>query len=201
VTKRFMMQLCAATLCLQIAAPAAQAEMSHDEKVAAAAALLGLAAILHNKHHYNNDYAPDSGESTAGFERGYRDAVHGYTLRRAQRDPRLRPGLRGGLVRAGSVGRASPDRRVWPDGAPDGNPGLCRDRRAELRRGHPPRSHREVDLAREARVGDRGEGRTQPHGLHHARQRRSDRGARRQAVACRAPCRPDVAHAMRETQP
>lgn len=39
-------------LCLQLSAAPAAAEMSHDQKVAAAAALLGIVAVLHNKHHY-----------------------------------------------------------------------------------------------------------------------------------------------------
>jgi hypothetical protein len=86
VTKRFMMQLCAATLCFQIAAPAAQAEMNHDEKVAAAAALLGLAAILHNKHHYKEGYVPATGAHTADFETCYRDGLHGYAYSEGSRD-------------------------------------------------------------------------------------------------------------------
>lgn len=44
-------------LCLQLSAAPAAAEMSHDQKVAAAAALLGIVAVLHNKHHYKGGYA------------------------------------------------------------------------------------------------------------------------------------------------
>jgi hypothetical protein len=53
--------------------------MTDDQKVAAAIALLGIAALAHNKHHYDDGYAPSDGEETAEFERGYRDAVHGYS--------------------------------------------------------------------------------------------------------------------------
>ncbi len=67
-----------AALCLQMAAAPVRAEMSDDEKAVAALAILGIAALAHNKHHYREGYAPKSGEQTADFERGYRDAVHGY---------------------------------------------------------------------------------------------------------------------------
>jgi hypothetical protein len=76
---RALSTLGTAALCLHLAVVPAKADMTNDEKVAAAIAILGIAALAHNRHHYNNGYAPDSGESTADFERGYRDAVHGYT--------------------------------------------------------------------------------------------------------------------------
>jgi hypothetical protein len=53
--------------------------MSDDEKAAAALAILGLAVLAHNKHHYTGGYEPSNGEETAEFERGYRDGVHGYS--------------------------------------------------------------------------------------------------------------------------
>jgi hypothetical protein len=76
--KRGLLALGAAAMCLHFAAAPAQAEMSDNEKAAAAIALLGIAALAHNKHHYQEGYAPDSGDATAEFERGYRDGVHGY---------------------------------------------------------------------------------------------------------------------------
>lgn len=75
-----------AALCLNLAVVPATAEMSHDEKVAAAAALLGLAAILHNKHHYKDGYAPASGSHAADFESCYRDGLHGYAYTESSKD-------------------------------------------------------------------------------------------------------------------
>ena len=72
--------LTVSALCLQMAMTPAAAEMSKDEKVAAAAAIaiLGIAALAHNKHHYKDGYRPVDADETAEFERGYRDGVHGY---------------------------------------------------------------------------------------------------------------------------
>jgi hypothetical protein len=51
--------------------------MNDDEKAAlAAAALIGLAALAHNKNHYRDGYAPNGAEEKAEFERGYRDGLH-----------------------------------------------------------------------------------------------------------------------------
>lgn len=68
-----------AALCLQMLVAPAQAEMSNGEKAAAALAILGIAALAHKKQHYQKGYEPTDGDATAEFERGYRDAVHGYT--------------------------------------------------------------------------------------------------------------------------
>jgi hypothetical protein len=67
-----------AALCLQMVVTPAQAEMSDDEKAVAALAILGIAALAHNKHHYKDGYKPSDDVETAEFERGYRDGVHGY---------------------------------------------------------------------------------------------------------------------------
>lgn len=77
MTRGFLL-LAATAMCLQLTTVPAQAEMSDDEKAAAALAILGLAVLAHNKHHYREGYAPAAGEHTAEFERGYRDGVHGY---------------------------------------------------------------------------------------------------------------------------
>jgi hypothetical protein len=76
--KRGLMALGVAAMCLQLAATPVRAEMSDDEKAAAALAILGIAALAHNKHHYRDGYSPQTGDHTAEFERGYRDGVHGY---------------------------------------------------------------------------------------------------------------------------
>lgn len=81
-----MMTLGAAAMCLQLGTTPASAEMSHDEKVVAAAALLGIAALLHNKHHYKNGYAPAAGEQAADFENCYRDGLHGYPYTESSKD-------------------------------------------------------------------------------------------------------------------
>ncbi|QYZ70075.1 hypothetical protein [Neotabrizicola shimadae] len=65
-------------LALQVPASAAHADTKSDQAAAAALAILGVAALMHNKHHYQSGYAPGTGEATAEFERGYRDATHGY---------------------------------------------------------------------------------------------------------------------------
>ena len=67
-----------AALCLQMTAVPARAEMSDEQKVAAAIAILGIAALAHHKHHYKDDYKPADDVETAEFERGYRDGLHGY---------------------------------------------------------------------------------------------------------------------------
>lgn len=67
-----------AALCLQMSVGPARAEMSDDEKVAAAIAILGIAALAHHKHHYTGGYRPADDVETAEFERGYRDGLHGY---------------------------------------------------------------------------------------------------------------------------
>jgi hypothetical protein len=76
--KRSILALGAAAMCLQLAVTPARAEMSDGEKAAAALAILGIAALAHNKHHYRDGYTPQTGDHTAEFERGYRDGVHGY---------------------------------------------------------------------------------------------------------------------------
>jgi hypothetical protein len=69
--------LAIATLALQLGSPA-RAEMSREDKAAAAIAILGIAALAHHNHHYSNGYEPEDGTATAEFERGYRDGLHGY---------------------------------------------------------------------------------------------------------------------------
>jgi hypothetical protein len=46
------------------------------EDIANALAILGVAALAHNEHHYRNGYAPTTGDETAQFEAGYRDGLH-----------------------------------------------------------------------------------------------------------------------------
>ncbi|MFN3508016.1 MAG: hypothetical protein ACK4ZU_11085 [Allorhizobium sp.] len=79
--KRIIALFAAAALGLQIGVQPIEAGMSDKDKAAAAAAaiaLLGIAALAHNKHHYQEGYEPADGEEMAEFERGYRDGVHGY---------------------------------------------------------------------------------------------------------------------------
>lgn len=50
-----------------------------DDKAAAVAgaiAILGLAALAHNRNHYQEGYQPANADETAAFERGYRDGLH-----------------------------------------------------------------------------------------------------------------------------
>ena len=70
--------LATAALCLQISTAPARAGMTDEEKAAAAIAILGIAALAHNKHHYQEGYRPSDDVETAEFERGYRDGLHGY---------------------------------------------------------------------------------------------------------------------------
>ncbi|MDH4441959.1 MAG: hypothetical protein QE284_16435 [Rhizobium sp.] len=79
--KRYIALLAAAAFSLQAGIQPVEAKMSDKDKAAAAAAaiaILGIAALAHNKHHYEEGYEPGDGEETAEFERGYRDGVHGY---------------------------------------------------------------------------------------------------------------------------
>jgi hypothetical protein len=84
--KRGLMALGAAAMFLQLASAPAQAEMSDDEKAAAALAILGIAALAHHKHHYTGGYEPTTGESTADFESCYRDGLHGYDYTEGSQD-------------------------------------------------------------------------------------------------------------------
>ena len=70
--------LACAALCVQVFVLPAQAKMTSEEKAAAALAILGIAALAHHKHHYDEGFEPEDGEVTAEFERGYRDGLHGY---------------------------------------------------------------------------------------------------------------------------
>lgn len=80
----------------QFAAAPARAEMSDSEKVAAAIAILGVAALAHHKHHYDEGKAPRDGEETAEFERGYRDGLHGYPYWEDNRTPSYAQGYQAG---------------------------------------------------------------------------------------------------------
>jgi hypothetical protein len=75
-----------AALCLQMFAAPVRAEMSDDEKAAAAIAILGIAALAHHKHHYKSGYAPNGGQETADFETCYRDGLQGYDYVEGSRD-------------------------------------------------------------------------------------------------------------------
>jgi hypothetical protein len=66
-------------LCLALAmgltANTAHAGPSDADKMAAMA-LLAIAALSHNEHHYQEGWSPSGAQETADFERGYRDGVH-----------------------------------------------------------------------------------------------------------------------------
>jgi hypothetical protein len=70
--------LAVAIIALQTSVVPVMADTESDQAAAAAIAILGIAALAHNKHHYKDGYAPKGGEETAEFERGYRDGLHGY---------------------------------------------------------------------------------------------------------------------------
>lgn len=79
--------------------------LSDEEKAAlAAAAVLGIAMLSHNQHHYQDGYKPANEHETAMFEAGYRDGLHnerfdtgygsrayseGYAAGHKERDNRL----------------------------------------------------------------------------------------------------------------
>lgn len=75
-----------AALCLQLTTAPVRAEMSDDEKAAAAIAILGIAALAHHKHHYKGGYAPSGGQATADFETCYRDGLQGYDYVESSKD-------------------------------------------------------------------------------------------------------------------
>lgn len=53
--------------------------MSDGAKAAvAAAAILGIAALAHHAHHHDDGDHDDDPRHEADYERGYRDALHGY---------------------------------------------------------------------------------------------------------------------------
>ncbi|THD82427.1 hypothetical protein E7811_15400 [Aliigemmobacter aestuarii] len=65
-------------LLLTLATAPVHAEMSKEQKAAAALAILGTAVLLHHNDHYREGYAPADGEATAQFEMGYRDGLHNH---------------------------------------------------------------------------------------------------------------------------
>lgn len=84
--KRAFLPLGIAAMCPQRVATPVAAQMSHDEKVGAAAALLGIAVLLHNKHHYKGGYSPATGTYAADFESCYPDGLHGTPFSESARD-------------------------------------------------------------------------------------------------------------------
>lgn len=64
-------------ICCAVALQPAFAEDGENaKKIAGAIAILGIAAMLHDKHHYREGYEPGSEVEYADFERGYRDGLH-----------------------------------------------------------------------------------------------------------------------------
>lgn len=95
---------------LGLVAHPASARMSDKDKAAAAAiAILGIAALVHGNHHYTGGYEPDDGDSTAEFERGYRDGVMAM--------PTTSTGARTTTRRATRRATASA-RTAWPIASP-----------------------------------------------------------------------------------
>lgn len=79
--KKLVSALAIAAFGMNLSVAPARAAMSDEDKAALAAgaiAILGIAALAHKKHHYRDNYYPADAEETAEFERGYRDALHGY---------------------------------------------------------------------------------------------------------------------------
>jgi hypothetical protein len=97
--KRSISLMIIAAVCMQMAAQPAVAMNDKDEAAAAAVAaiaILGIAALSHNKHHYRNGYEPSNGDETAEFERGYRDGLHGYHYWEDSRTPSYAEGYHAG---------------------------------------------------------------------------------------------------------
>lgn len=112
---------------LQMPANVAQADTKSDEAAAAAAvAILGIAALMHNKNHYPNGYVPSGGDATAAFERGYRDGVYGhsYDQRHGGRD--YAEGYQAGVVERenASTYRHNPQ-KVTDNGVPRAATNAC----------------------------------------------------------------------------
>ncbi len=84
-----------------------------SDDVAGAMVLLGLAALSHHEHHYRDGQGPSDAQSTADFERGYRDALHGYDYDSARSSSWYSQGFDAGhqerLSRTTHRHRTSPD--------------------------------------------------------------------------------------------
>ena len=70
-----------AALALQFAAAPVQADDTAAKVIAGAVAVLGIAALAHNKNHYHDGYKPADANATARFERGYRDGLYAHAFR------------------------------------------------------------------------------------------------------------------------
>lgn len=66
----------ALALCLSMAGQPAAANSDDAKKIAGALAILGVAALLHDKHHYHDGYQPQTDRDLANYERGFRDGLH-----------------------------------------------------------------------------------------------------------------------------
>lgn len=78
--KTIPMAAVAAAMALQVWSGPAVALDDKDKAALGALAILGVAALAHNKDHYREGYAPQDAEQTADFERGYRDGLHNETF-------------------------------------------------------------------------------------------------------------------------
>lgn len=63
-------------IALSLGIAPAHADKASDDAAKAAIAILGIAALLHDKGHYRDGYAPKNHNETADFEMGYRDGLH-----------------------------------------------------------------------------------------------------------------------------
>jgi hypothetical protein len=77
-----------AALTIQLSTAPVRASDNEGEAALAALAILGIAALAHNKNHYHDGYKPANAHHTAKFERGYRDGLHNepYDSRHSGRD-------------------------------------------------------------------------------------------------------------------
>lgn len=115
-----------ATLGLQVPATAARADTESDEAAAAAIAILGVAALLHNKTHYSTGYAPSNANATAAFERGYRDGLYGHSYDQRHGGQDYSEGYQAGTVERenGSTYRHNPQ-KVTDNGVPHAASKAC----------------------------------------------------------------------------
>ena len=78
MTMRAMSALVAVSLATAISLPPAHAGKAAEALgiAAAAAAIIGVAALAHHDDHYRDGWKPNNERETADFERGYRDGLH-----------------------------------------------------------------------------------------------------------------------------
>ena len=74
--KKLVLAIAVTAVGISLSVNPVRANQKETAAAIGALAILGVAALSHNKNHYRDDYEPAGEQQTAAFERGYRDGLH-----------------------------------------------------------------------------------------------------------------------------